>query len=155
MTMEKAYHPRPAGHLLLATASIGALSCLLAASLGGFGILEPLNQSFANALSQGHGGHFPKTIPGWLAHALTAIFSFALPLSILAVPGTWRRSLLAITAVVLVAGWAPVLSLAAYSPDIAAPFIATLWSGICALSYAGNHRMACDEPPSELPHETH
>lgn len=155
MTMEMAQHPRPSSHLLLAAASIGALSTLLAAGLGGFGILESLNQWIASALSQGHSGQFPQAIPGWLVHALTAISAFALPLSVLAVPGTWRRSLLAITAVVLVAGWAPVLSLAAYSPDIAAPFIATLWSGICALFYASNHRMACDEPPPESPHETH
>jgi len=75
------------------------------------------------------------------------------------VAGTWRRLVLWITALVLVAAWAPVLSLAARAPDIGAPFTAVLWSGVCALVYAGNHRMACDEASEEITsnssHETH
>jgi hypothetical protein len=58
-----------------------------------------------------------------------------------------------LTAVVVVAGWAPVLVLAARAPDIGAPLIAVLWSGICAVVYAGNHRMAVDEIVSKSPHE--
>jgi hypothetical protein len=53
-----------------------------------------------------------------------------------------------ISALVLVAAWAPVLSLAAHAPEIAAPWITTLWSGICGLIYAANHHMACDDKPS-------
>jgi hypothetical protein len=49
------------------------------------------------------------------------------------------------SAVILVFAWAPVLSLAARAPDIAAPCCATLWSGICALVYASRHKMPADE----------
>jgi hypothetical protein len=53
--------------------------------------------------------------------------------------------LLWLSAVILVAAWAPVLSLAARAPDIAAPLVATIWSGICALVYVSRHRMPVDQ----------
>jgi hypothetical protein len=63
----------------------------------------------------------------------------------LATPGGWRRFVLWITSVVLVSAWAPVLSLAAHAPEISAPWIAAVWSGVCALVYTANHRMPCEE----------
>ena len=67
---------------------------------------------------------FPKALPEWSVWLATVIFAFWLAFAILSVAGTWRRVVLWITALVLIAGWAPVLSLAARSPDIGAPFIA-------------------------------
>ena len=126
-------------------AAIGSLSILLAVGLSALGILDRVNAMVAKAMFAGKAAGFPKALPEWAEWLAAVVFAFGLAFSILSVPGTWRRCVLWITAVVLVAGWAPVLSLAARAPDIAAPFIATVWSGVCALVYAGNHRMACDK----------
>ncbi len=138
-------HPLPAGHVRVPAAAIGSLSILLAAGLSALGILGRVNGFIAKGLLAGKAAGFPKALPEWLVWLAAGLFAFGLSFAILSVPGTWRRCVLWVTAVVLVAGWAPVLSLAARAPDIAAPFIATLWSGVCALVYAGNHRMACDK----------
>ena len=146
-------HPRPAGHVAVPAAAIGSLSILLAAGLGTLGILDRVHPVIAKLVAQGNAAAFPKALPGWSVWLATALFAFGLAFAILSVAGTWRRLVLWITALVLVAGWAPVLSLAAHSPDIGAPFIAALWSGVCALVYAGNHRMACDQIQSDEVHE--
>ena len=153
-------HSRPNGNVLVPAAAIGSLSILLAAGLSVLGILDRVNLLIARAVSQGGTPDFPKALPEWAVWLAVALFAFGLSFSILNVAGTWRRCVLWITTLVLIAGWAPVLSLAARAPEIAAPFIAALWSGVCALVYAGNHRMACDEAdssgqkPTDHSHET-
>ena len=137
-------HPRPAGHVRVAAAAIGLLSILLAAGLSVLGILERVNGAIAKGLLAGKATGVPKMLPEWLVWCAAVLLAFGLSFAILNVAGTWRRCVLWLTTVVLVAGWAPVLSLAAHAPDIAAPLIATFWSGVCALVYAGNHRLPCD-----------
>ena len=151
MILKKAPPPHADGHGLVPAAAIGALSILLAVGLDVLRILEPLDRMVSKLLSQGAIHDFPKELPAWSVWLATVILAFGLPFAILSVAGTWRRLVLWITALVLVAGWAPVLVLAAHFPDIGAPFIATLWSGICALVYAGSHRMACDGITEKLP----
>ena len=129
----------------VATAAIGSLSILLAAGLSAFGILARMDGLIAKGLLPGKVAEFPKSLPAWLVWLAAVLFAFGLSFAILSVPGTWRRSVLWITAIVVVACWAPVLGLAAHAPSISAPFIATVWSGVCALVYAGNHRMPCEK----------
>jgi hypothetical protein len=154
--LKKASHPHPEGHVLVPAAAIGSLSILLVAGLGVLRILDRVDQLIGRLVANGKAGGFPKALPEWSVWLATVVFAFWLAFAILSVAGAWRRVVLWITALVLIAGWAPVLSLAARSPDIAAPFIAVLWSGVCALVYAGNHRMACDavkQPAEETPTE--
>ena len=151
MILKKAPHPHAEGHVLVPAAAIGALSVLLAVGLDLLHILEPVNRMIAKLVSQGAIHDFPKALPAWSVWLVTVALAFGLPFAVLSVAGTWRRLILWITAMVLVAGWAPVLALAAHFPDIGVPFIAMLWSGICALVYAGNHRMACDEITEKIP----
>lgn len=139
--------PHPDGHVLVPAAAIGALSVLLVAGLSLCGILDQVDLLFAKLVSSGKTVGFPKALPVWAVWLATVVFAFCLSFAILSVAGTWRRCVLWITAVVLVAGWAPVLGLAARAPDIGAPFIAVFWSGVCALVYASKHQMACDEIP--------
>lgn len=146
-TMSKMPPARPIGHVFVPAVGIGSLSILLAAGLGVLGILERFNLMISRLVSEGRTVDFPKALPGWILWMATVFFAVGLAFSILSVPGTWRRVVLWFTALVLIAGWAPVLSLAAHAPEICGPFIATLWAGICALVYAGNHRMPCDEAP--------
>ena len=92
--------------------------------------------------------NFPKHLPDWSIWLAAVFLAFGLAFALLETPGLGRRLILWFTAVFLTAAWAPVLSLAAHSPDIAAPWIATVWSGVCAIVYTANHRMPCDAPTS-------
>jgi hypothetical protein len=132
-------------------AAIGSLSILLAVGLSVLGIVDRVNGLIPKAIMPGKAAGFPKVLPEWSVWLAAVVLAFGLAFAILSVPGTWRRLVLWITTAVLVACWAPVLGLAARAPDIAAPFIATLWSGVCALVYAGNHRMACDTTKNSSP----
>lgn len=129
--------------------AIGFLSTLLVAGLGVLGILDQANLMISNIVSQGKWMDFPKAVPQWAQWLVTVLFAFGLSFAILNIPGTWRRVMVWLTALLVVAGWAPVLGLAAHAPEIAAPLIATLWSGVCALVYAGNHQMPCDPTPAD------
>ena len=153
MTRHKTTHARPSGHVLVPAALIGALSLVLAVGLSLLGVLDRANAGIAGLASRGGAETFPKHLPEWSVWLATVFFAFGLSFAILATPGHWRRAVLWITAIVLVAAWAPVLSLAAHAPDIAAPWIATVWSGVCSIVYASNHQMACDDPisPSDEP----
>ena len=139
-------HPKqPAGHVLVPVAAIGGLSMVLAAGLELLGILDRTNTNIARLVSRDGVEKFPKHLPEWSIWLAAGLLAFGLAAAILATPGTWRRVILWITATVLVAAWAPVLSLASHAPDIAAPWIATFWAGVCAIVYSSNHRMPADE----------
>jgi hypothetical protein len=155
--MGKPSHPRPDGHVLVPAAVIGSLSILLAVGLSALRILDRADLAIGSLMSQGKPARFPKALPEWAVWLAVVLLAFGLTFAILNVAGTWRRVVLWITTMALVAAWAPVLSLAARAPDVAAPLIAVIWSGVCALVYAGNHRMPCDEPVdlSEKSDEAH
>lgn len=140
---------RPDGHVAVPAAAIGGLSIVLAAGLTALGAIDRVNASVAGWVSRGGAERFPKQLAdGWIWLA-TLVFAFGLSFAMLGTPGQWRRIVLWLTSAVLVAAWAPVLSLASHAPEIAAPWIATVWSGVCSLVYAANHRMAADpKPPS-------
>lgn len=148
VTRPKTHHRLPTGHVLVPAAAIGGLSLALAAGLEWLGILDRTDIAIARLVSRGGAETFPKSLHEawiWLAAGLLA---FSLAAAILATPGHWRRVILWLTAIIVVAAWAPVLSIASHAPDIAAPWIATLWSGVCAIVYASNHRMAIDASPT-------
>lgn len=136
---------RQPGHIVVPALTIGGLSITLAVGLAALKAIDRANFWIAALVSRGGREPFPKHLSQaviWLAAIVLAI---GIATAILSTPGTWRRLVIWISAVVLTGAWAPVLSLAAHSPDIAAPWIATVWSGVCALVYASNHRMAADQ----------
>ncbi len=145
MNQRKSQHPQPAGHVLLPAAAISGLSLALAAGLELTGVLANLNAGITRIVSRGGVENFPKQLPGWCPWLAAALFSFALAAGILGSPGPLRRVILWLSAVTLMAAWAPVLSLAAHAPEIAGPWIATVWSGVCALVYSSRHRMPVDD----------
>lgn len=121
---------------------------VLAAGLASLGAVEMFNQSVASLVSRGGAETFPKHLHASVIWTATPLFAFGLAWAILSTPGTWRRMVLWISSVVIVAVWAPVLSLAAHAPEIGIPWIATVWSGVCALVYSTNHQMPCDDSSS-------
>jgi hypothetical protein len=138
---------RPAGHVWGPATAIAGLSLALAAGLGLLGVIDRANAAIAFLVSRGGAESFPNKLPVWMPWIAAAILAPALVAVMLATPALWRRALLWLTTILLVATWAPVLSLAAFAPVIAAPWIACCWSGVCALVYSANHRMPCDSPP--------
>lgn len=153
MTRDKPIPIRAPGQVLVPAATIGGLSLILAGGLELLGVLDRLNAGIARLVAADGAANFPKQVPAWCLWLAAGLCACGLASAILGTSGHGRRAILWITAVVLVAAWAPVLSLAAHAPDIAAPCIATLWAGICAVVYAANHRMACDEPTGSKPSE--
>ena len=138
---------RPPGHPAAAVAAIGSLSFLLAAGLQLLGILARTDAWIAQLVSRGGAQTFPQRLPGAAIWPAVALFSFGLAFAILRSPGMLPRLILWISAMILVATWAPVLSLAAYQPTVSAAWIATAWSGACAIFYASHHRMTGDTHP--------
>ncbi|KAB2641263.1 MAG: hypothetical protein DVB26_05235, partial [Verrucomicrobia bacterium] len=132
------FHHTP-GHVLATTAFIGSLALVLAAGLAALGLTDMADAAVADwvrrAIQAEASAGFPRALPAstlWLA---TALLSYALAFAMLAVPGTWRRLVLWLTTLGLVAAWAPVLGLAAHAPQLAVPLLATLWAGGCTLVY--------------------
>jgi len=140
--------------VLVTAAFIGSLALVLAAGLGALGLTSLADAAIASRLSRAiqpeSAAAFPKALPSWALWLGTAVVAYGLALAMLAVPGTWRRLVLWFTTLGLVTAWAPVLGLAAHAPEIAAPFIAAVWSGTCALVYSRSHRMPGDEGHPQL-----
>jgi hypothetical protein len=136
----KVAHAHSAGHLLLPVAAIGGLSLGLAAGLEWLGVLTRMNAGIAGFVSRGGAERFPKQLPDWVVWLAAALLACGLAAAIIGTPGRGRRVILWLSAVILVAAWAPVLSLAAHAPAIGAPWIATLWSGICAIVFTTRQR---------------
>ena len=124
-------------HPLLPGVAIGALSLLLAAGLETLGTLDFINQFIANQIAPA--SDLPHHLPLWGIWLATSGLAFGLAFAVLHVECGWKRAVLWITSLAVVAGWAPVLVLAAHAPEIAAGLIVTFWSGLCALVYAQRH----------------
>ncbi len=146
MSNGKSNSPSHVGHVKIAAPAIGLLSVVLVAGLGLLKITGRVNTMVSRLSSNGDIDAFPKALPDWSIWFFVFVFAFGIPFAILNVAGTWRRVMIWVSSMVVIAGWAPVLALAAHAPEIGAPWIATFWSGVCALVYAGKHRMPCDGP---------
>ncbi|MFT3989856.1 MAG: hypothetical protein QM680_00460 [Luteolibacter sp.] len=138
----------PPGHVVGPVFATGSLGVALAGGLFALGVISRLNDRVAGLLEQSGVHHFPRELPPWSVWLATAVIAYGLAAVILEVPCAWRRAILWVTTVLLVLGWAPVLGLAAHQPEISMPLVAALWSGLCALVYAKNHRMPVDDEPA-------
>ncbi len=147
--MKKAMQGHPA-HVELATVAIGAMAMGLAAGLELMGLADRLDAALGYVLLPK--GMKPPTrdldpLVLWLS---TAFLSIAIPAVILNIAATWRRMLIWMVTFALTLLWGPVLLLSAHEPGIAIPLAAVLWSGFCAVFYAGTHKL-----PVEGSDETH
>jgi hypothetical protein len=138
-------HPQTEGHVLLPTLAIGSLALVLAAGFGALQLMERADAWIARLLESGGLGVATKSLPLWCVWLAAAIGAFGLSVSILCVAGNWRRILLWVSTLVVVAGWAPVLAIASHAPDVSIPLLVTFWSGLCAFIYAARHHMPADD----------
>jgi len=135
---------RPDGQVPLPVALTSAMGLALAAGLHFFGWLASLN-GFMNGVFMDLGEAKPADFlpqPAlWLA---TTVLTLALTWVILRVPATWRRVVLWISTLVVIAGWIPVGAIAATMAPVAAPLVSCGWAGLCAMVYAHHHHMEAD-----------
>ena len=150
MTQAKPSQSRQPGHVAGPAVFIGALSLLLVAGLEMTGLLDRLHVQVDAVLLGDKSDAYAHDLPVWLLWVATALFASGLSAAMLGSPRQWRRALLWLVSLVLVASWAPVLMLAAYAPHIAGPWIAVFWAGACCLVYASNHQMDGDPEPNDL-----
>jgi hypothetical protein len=137
----------PQGNVWVTAVLIGSLAVLLAGGLTWLGLIARADALIAAQLRESlQATGFPKSLPDWSLWLGTAVVAYGLALAMLTVPGTWRRVVLWVSLLLLIAGWAPVLALASHAPNISAPFIATLWAGGCALVYARSRQLPCERP---------
>jgi hypothetical protein len=138
----------PQGNVLVTAVLIGSLAVLLAGGLTWLGLIARADALIATRLRESlQATGFPKSLPGWSLWLGTAVVAYGLALAMLTVPGTWRRVVLWVSLLMLIAGWAPVLALASHAANIAAPFIAAVWAGACALVYASSRQLPCEQQP--------
>lgn len=145
---------RPPGHIFQAGGTIGLLAMVLSVGLSLLGLIDRINHWISDIITQGNEVAAVKFLPPWTLWLVVMVAAFAIPWTLLCVPGLWRRWVLWLSSLVVLAGWIPVLGLAAYFPEVAAPFIAAVWSGLCAMVYARNHLMPYEILPTEGMHET-
>ena len=131
------------GHVLGPALAIGAMALVLAAGFGVLGLMDRADDLIRGMLALNRGAML--AVPEWAVWLAAAVGAFGLAVAILLVPGHWRRVVLWVSALAVVAGWAPVLVLAAREPVVAVPLLATFWSGLCAFVYASKHHMAVDD----------
>lgn len=159
--MNRTISRRPVAHVPAAAALIGGLAVLLAAGLHALKVLARIDALVAARLSEALGqttaAGFAKSLPEWLIWSGTVVIAFGLALAMLSAPGNWRRVVLWLTTLILVAAWAPVLALAAHVPTVSAPVIAVIWVGLCVWFHARTHILPADQPeaPPARPPRAH
>lgn len=122
----------------------GSLGILLSAGLHVLGLLEPLDSGLA-ALVALDPATAAAAVPAWVVWLATAGLAYGLAIVLLEIPGTWRRVVIWLSTIAVVAGWLPVAAISGSHAQVAAPAVAVVWSGICAIIYASRHRMAADD----------
>lgn len=134
----------PQGSVFAPSLTIAAISVMLALGLNFGHVLEPVDAWLTRELAGNGWGETLVELPNWWSGAAILLVSFGLSCAMLASPAHWRRLVLWFSAVLVLIGWAPALALAGRQIDIAAPLVAALVSGACALGYGARHRLPCD-----------
>lgn len=149
MIQKKDTKSQSTGGVAAAVTAITALSMLLVAGLAATGWIERIDARVAEWVSRGGREGYGKVLPVWVPWGAAVCGAAGLSVAILGTVRGWRWPVLWVGALAVVAGWAPVLSLASHAPEISAPWIACFWSGLCAMVHASRHRMPCDPRPEE------
>lgn len=140
----------PPGHVSMPVALTGSMGLALAAGLHLTGMLAALDRTLAGWFAGG-ARDFDSAVPPWSVWLATAAIAYGIALVLLEIPGNWRRVVIWISSVAVIAAWLPVAAIAQRHAPVAAPLIAALWSGICSLIYAARHHMQVDDDASPTP----
>lgn len=154
MTKHAPHAPLPEGSVAAPDVAIGGLSLAVAAGFQFLGVAPRLDDWLQDrVVSFGLGGSF-EWLPGWVGWIPAVLIAFGLPFAMLKSPGLWRRAVLWISTLVVLAGWVPVMALSMKWCAVGPSLVAALWGGLCALVYGLRHHMPCDAPLSAKPVKT-
>lgn len=112
---------------------IGVLSMLVALGLDLLGWIAWFEDPLMAWMSAQLGEALSRQLPVSVRWAVALVLAFGLPLGILASRGVFQRISLWLSACVVIFAWAPVLSLAAYQPEVGLAGMVTFGSGAAAL----------------------
>jgi hypothetical protein len=134
------------GHVIVPSLMIGTMAVGLSVGMDSLGFWNALDErATAWTISLGDG---MRDVPAHWVLILTVVSSFLLPFLMLSTPQWWRRLVLWLSFLLITIAWMPVLALASWKLPPSMPIIALLWSGLCAIIYAKQHRLPCEEMPA-------
>lgn len=124
----------------------GAVGVLVAVAMLGLGLLEKGNQHIFNLLGRPvFRGGAPEVVSTPSLVGFTLLFCIGLAFAVLDSRGAWRRSVLGVTVLVLVAAMVPALAVwKVYFPPVMT-MVGVFWTWFCTMIYASHHRMPCDD----------
>jgi len=140
----------PPGHVRMPVVLTGSMGLALAAGLHGLGFLERANHHLAGLFADNVEAFIPVVSPTVLWTG-TAAIAYGTALILLEIPGNWRRIVIWISTMAVIAGWLPVAAIAQAQAPVAAPLVAATWAGLCSIIYAARHHMEADDPPPPTP----
>lgn len=134
----------PRGTVFAPSLTIAAVAVMVSLALNFTQALNPVDAWLTSELAGNGWGETLVELPHWYGGVLILLVSFGLASAMLASPASWRRLVLWLSTVLVLLGWGPALALAGKQIDIAAPVVAAMISGVCALIYGTRHRLPCD-----------
>jgi hypothetical protein len=136
-------HKHPA-HVGFATVAIALLGIGLAAGLDFIGMIERLDKWIAAVMVKPGFSAPVQSLNPYLIWGAAGALVLSLAAVMLNIPGSWRRLLIWVLALIITFFWVPVLLLASYKPEIGVAVVGLLWSGCCAMIYSMNHETPAD-----------
>lgn len=126
------------------------MSLALAVGFQAVGLNAQIDAALLAWLGSSGLGSSPVALPAALGWGTAVVLGFALPFSILETPGHLRRALLWLSCLVIVVALLPILGLSVKWWTQAPVLVAVVWSGLCAVIYAGRHWMPCEGGNAEV-----
>jgi len=145
--------PLPHGHVPMPTVVIGAMGLALTGVLHLSGLLAALDRYLASLVAENPGALSPTLSPTTL-WTITACIAFGMVFVLLNIPGNWRRIVIAISSLAVIAGWLPVAAIANAQAPVAVPLVAAAWVALCTIIYGAGHRMDSDVAAKTIPAKT-
>ncbi|MBK1853478.1 hypothetical protein JO972_00750 [Verrucomicrobiaceae bacterium 5K15] len=138
-------HPATPGRVDSSTLLCGTVGLLLAVAMFWVGLLGKGDQRILDMLSQPvFRGTDPTILDTRVLIGLTLLACFGLSFAVLDSAGTWRRVVLGVTVLILVAALVPVLAVwEIYFPPMMT-LVGVFWSWFCAMMYVSHHEMPCE-----------
>lgn len=128
----------------------GGVGLALAAAMQITGLFKQGDSSLKeDLLSAMMNGVAPDVLATPVLLMVAAVFSFGIALAVLDSPGTWRRIVLGVTAMVVLLAMVPAFAVwqIYFSPFL--PLIALFWSWFCTMMYVNHHLMPCEHAGAE------
>ncbi|MFD0894363.1 hypothetical protein KBB96_06860 [Luteolibacter ambystomatis] len=134
----------PRGTVAVPAASIGVMTLVLAVGFQSVGLLDRADTAMLGWIKAAGIEGAPVMLSAWLGWLVALVVAFGLPMAILETPTHWRRTVVWIAAIAVVAAVWPVLAVSAKWWPVTPSLVAVVWSGLCAKIYASRHHMPCE-----------